>query len=181
MSDPFIGEVRLFGGNFAPVGWALCNGGLLSIAEYPTLFSLIGVTYGGDGVTNFAVPDLRSRLPLNQGQGPSGSTYFLGESGGLEQVPLNPVQLPPHQHSLNATTATGSNPSPGSGVVLATPVEQGVNATLYTVPGSSVVNLAPMAPESIGMTGGGQPHTNMMPTLAVSYIIALEGIFPSRN
>lgn len=181
MSVPFIGEIRLFGGNFAPSGWAFCNGQLQSIAQNTALFALIGTFYGGDGQSTFGLPDLRSRVPLHQGQGPGLSLYTVGQASGSEQVTLVSNQIPQHQHSLNATTAQGSATTPGNTVMLATPVEPGVKTSLYVVPGTSAVNPAPMAPQSIGVTGGNQPHSNMMPTLAINYIIAVEGIFPSRN
>lgn len=181
MSNAFIGEIRLFAGAYAPRGWVFCDGRLLSIANYNAFFALIGTIYGGDGVTNFAVPDLRARIPINQGQGTGLSNYAIGEAGGVEQVSLDASTMPAHQHALNATGATGSSPAPGNTVVLATPVEAGVNTSLYVVPGTSGVNLAPMAPQSIGMTGGSLPHDNMMPTQAINYIIAVEGQFPSRN
>lgn len=181
MSNMFIGEIRLFGGNFAPRGWVFCDGRLLSIAEFSPLFSLIGTTYGGDGVDTFAAPDLRSRVPLSQGQGPGLSTYTMGETGGTEEVTLSTGQIPAHQHALNATTAAGSVMAASPSVMLATPVEPGATPTLYVVPGTSAVNLAPMAPQSIGMAGGNQSHSNMMPTQAINYIMATEGLFPSRN
>jgi microcystin-dependent protein len=181
MSDPFIGEIRLFAGSYAPVGWALCDGSLLSVAENPDLFSLIGSNYGGDGVNAFAVPDLRGRVPVSQGQAPGMSKYLLGQAGGVEQVTLDVSQIPPHQHAINATTAAGSVLAADSTVMLATPVEAGATPTLYVAPGTSAVNLAPMAPTSIGMTGGNQPHSNMMPTQAINYIIATDGIAPPRK
>jgi microcystin-dependent protein len=181
MSDPFIGEIRLFAGNFAPRGWAFCQGQILSIAQNEALFALIGTTYGGNGQTTFALPDLRGRVPVSQGQGPGLSSYTIGQAAGVEQVTLTSSQIPPHQHALNATTAQGSSVSPGNTVMLATPVEPGVQTALYVVPGTSVVNPAPMAAQSIGQAGGNQPHSNMMPTLAINYIIAIEGLFPSRN
>lgn len=181
MSDPFIGEIRLFAGSFAPDGWALCDGSLLSIAENSGLFSQIGTSYGGDGVNTFALPDLRGRVPVSQGQTPGMSQYQLGQAGGVEQVTLDASQIPAHQHTLNATTAAGAVLAPGNTVMLATPVEPGATPTLYVVPGTSTVNPAPMAPASIGMTGGGQPHSNMMPTQAINYIIATDGIFPPRS
>lgn len=181
MSDPYTGEIRLFAGTYAPVGWLLCNGAQVSIAEYSTLFALIGTTYGGDGVNTFALPDLRGRLPISQGQGPGLSNYVLGEVGGVEQVTLDASQIPAHTHALNATSATGSATAPDNTLFLATPVEQNVTTSLYVVPGTSVVNLAPMVPASIGNTGNGQPHSNMMPTLAINYIMAYEGIYPSQN
>jgi len=181
MSEPFLGEIRLFGGTFAPRGWVFCDGRLLSIAQNSALFALLGTTYGGNGQSTFAVPDLRSRVPLSQGQGVGLSNYQLGQSGGVEAVTLTSAQIPAHQHALNATTATGSTTTPGPTVMLATPVEPGVSTSLYTVPGTSTVNPQPMAAQSIGTAGGNQPHSNMMPTQAIVYIIAVEGIFPSRN
>lgn len=181
MSNPYIGEIRLFAGNFAPRGWAFCMGQLLSISQNTTLFSLIGTYYGGNGQTTFALPDYRGRVPINQGQGPGLSNYTMGQTGGTETVTLTSNQIPAHQHALNATTAQGSATTPNNTVMLATPVEPGVQTALYVVPGNSTVNPVPMAAQSIGQAGGNQPHTNMMPTLAMNYIIALEGIFPARN
>lgn len=181
MANPFIGEIRLFGGSFAPASWAFCDGQLLSIIENTALFSLLGTVYGGDGQNTFALPDLRGRVPLHQGQGPGLSTYTIGQVAGVETVTLQTSQMPQHSHALNATTATGSATTPGSSVMLATPVEAGVNTSLYVVPGTSTVNQAPMAAQSIGTTGGTQPHENMMPFQSLNYIIALFGIFPSRN
>lgn len=181
MSNAFIGDIRLFGGTYAPLGWVFCDGRLLSISEYSTLFSLIGTTYGGDGVSTFAAPDLRGRVPVSQGQGPGLSDYVVGEMAGAEQVTLNASQIPAHQHALNATTAAGSVTAPDSSVMLATPVEPTATPTLYVVPGSSGVNPSPMDAASIGMTGGGQAHANMMPTQAINYIMAVEGVYPSRN
>jgi microcystin-dependent protein len=181
MSNAYIGEIRLFAGTFAPRGWAFCDGSLLSISNFDAMFALIGTTYGGDGVNTFALPDLRARVPLSQGQGGGLSNYVMGETGGVEQVTLDNTQIPAHQHDLNAASAAGSAMAPGPTVMLATPVEAGVSTTLYVVPGTSVVNPALMAPQSIGMTGGNQPHSNMMPTQAINYIIATEGLFPNRN
>lgn len=181
MTVPFIGEIRLFAGNFAPVGWAFCNGQSQSIAQNTALFALIGTIYGGDGQNTFNLPDLRGRVPISQGQGAGLSNYSIGQVAGAETVTLTTGQLPVHTHTLNATTATGSATTPGPTVMLATPVEAGVNTSLYVVPGTSTVNQAPMAAQSIGTAGGSQPHENMMPYQALNYIIALEGIFPSRN
>lgn len=181
MGTPYLGEMRLFAGNFAPRGWAFCNGQSLSIAENDALFALLGTIYGGDGQNTFNVPDLRGRVPLNQGQGPGLSSYTIGQAAGVETVTLQTSQMPAHSHSLNATTATGSVTTPGPTVMLATPVEAGVNTSLYVVPGSSAMVQAPMAPQSIGPAGGNTPHENMMPFQSINYIIALEGIFPTRN
>lgn len=181
MGTPFIGEIRLFAGNFQPRDWAFCNGQVLAIASNTALFALLGTTYGGNGQTTFSLPDLRGRVPLHQGQGAGLSNYSIGQVAGAEQVTLTTDQMPAHSHVLNATTATGSATTPGAAVMLATPVEAGVKTSLYVVPGSSAVTQAPMAPQSIGPAGGNQPHDNMMPFQSLNYIIALEGIFPSRN
>lgn len=181
MGTPYLGEMRLFAGNFAPAGWAFCNGQSLSISQNDALFALLGTIYGGNGQTTFNLPDLRGRVPLNQGTGPGLSTYTIGQAAGVEQVTLLTTQMPAHSHVLNATTATGTVTSPGPSVMLATPVEAGVSTSLYVVPGTSALVQAPMAPQSITPVGGNQPHENMMPFQAINYIIALEGIFPSRN
>lgn len=179
MSDFFLGEVRMFGGNFAPRFWAFCDGQLLSIAQYSALFSLIGTTYGGDGRTTFALPDLRGRVPMSQGQGAGLSARVIGERSGTETVTLISTQLPAHSHALNATTAQGSLTGPGPTALLGTPA--GANSIFYAVPGTSSVNPVPMAQTSVGLDGGNQGHSNLMPTLCISFIIALQGIFPSRN
>ena len=181
MTDFYIGQINLFGFDFAPRFWAQCNGQLLAINQNQALFSLLGTNYGGNGSTTFALPDLRGRVPISQGQGAGLSNYSIGQVAGAETVTLTTGQLPVHTHTLNATTATGSATTPGPTVMLATPVEAGVNTSLYVVPGTSTVNQAPMAAQSIGTAGGSQPHENMMPYQALNYIIALEGIFPSRN
>lgn len=181
MGTPYLGEMRLFAGNFAPRGWAFCNGQSLDISQNDALFALLGTIYGGDGQSTFNLPNLGSRVPLNQGTGPGLSTYTIGQAGGVERVTLATTQMPAHSHVLNATTATGTATTPGPGVMLATPVEAGVKTSLYVVPGTSALVQAPMAPQSISVTGGNQPHENMMPFQAINYIIALEGIFPSRN
>ncbi|MBL0386543.1 phage tail protein [Tumebacillus sp. ITR2] len=168
MSEPYMGEIRMFAGNFAPVGWALCQGQVLSIAEYDALFALLGTTYGGDGVTTFALPDLQGRVPLQ-----SNSTYPLGAKAGSETVTLITNQLPAHSHAPLATTAQGTQNSPGNAIWAATGVTDYSDGS-----GSTPVN---MSPQAITAVGGNQPHTNMMPTLTLSFIIALEGIFPSQN
>jgi microcystin-dependent protein len=170
-SDPYLGELCLFPYNFAPRGWAFCSGQTLSIAQNQALFSLLGTTYGGNGQTTFALPDLRGRAPISAGQGPGLGSYSLGEVGGVEAVTLGVGQLPAHNHGVNASSsATSKNPNnavPG-----------------YTSGGSSYDTGSPneqMAASMIGNTGGSQPHENRPPYLAMSWCIALEGIFPSRN
>lgn len=174
MADPFVGEIRMFGGTFAPLGWAFCNGQLLSISDYQTLFAVLGTTYGGDGQTTFGLPNLVGRLPLHQGTSPStGTPYALGQSAGTETVTLQTQHLPAHGHALNATSAAAGQASPAGQL----PANLGAGARIY----ASVPSGVPMAPQSIGPAGGGQPHANMMPFLAVSFIIALDGLFPTSN
>ncbi len=164
MSEPFVGEIRMFGGNFAPVGWALCNGALMAISQYEVLFQLIGTTYGGDGQNTFALPDLRGRLPVHQGSG-----FVIGQLAGNETVTLTTNQMPAHTHTVVArTSATAGSPSGN--------VYGGNTDSIYTPTPS-----APMNAGVIGVAGGSQPHDNMMPYLAVNFIISLEGIFPSQS
>lgn len=168
---PYVGEIRLFGGNFAPVGWAFCEGQLLAIAENETLFNLIGTTYGGDGQETFALPDLAGRAPVHIGQGPNlASNWIIGEQAGAEQVTLTTAQLPQHGHALLASQRAGTRNAAAGSVPAA---DGAVTAYLNDAAG---VNLAPAA---ITPVGGSQPHENMQPFLAVSYIISLFGIFPS--
>lgn len=178
MSDPFVGEIKIFAGNFAPAGWMLCQGQLLPISENETLFNLIGTTYGGDGQSTFALPGLASRVPVHMGAGPGLSTYQIGESGGVEAVTITAQTTPVHNHQLIATTSGGSVASP-SGNVLAMPTGPGtvVDPKVY---GTDVpqVNLNP---QSVTVVGGSQPHDNFQPTLALNFIISLFGIFPQQN
>jgi microcystin-dependent protein len=170
MSQPFIGEIRMFAGNFAPAGWAFCSGQLLSIAENEALFNLIGTTYGGDGQETFALPDLQSRIPIHQGTAvSSGISYVLGETGGVEQVTLTAQQMPAHRHPL----ASAGSPTSGSpaGHAFGAPAA----LKLYTE-ADGIADL-----EGNQQAGGSQPHDNMMPCLAVSFIISLFGIFPSQS
>jgi len=177
----YLGEIRLFGGNFAPRGWAFCAGQVLAISTNTTLFALIGTTYGGDGVSSFQLPDLRGRIPVGEGQGVGLSNYAIGQTGGVENVTLTQQQLPAHNHVPNATTADGSVPTPGPTVVLAKPVA--ANARLYVTPVAGKTPPTPVALSNLAIAadGGGGAHSNLMPTVCLNYIIALEGIFPSRN
>jgi microcystin-dependent protein len=169
MSQPYVGEIRMFAGNFAPAGWMFCEGQLLPISEYETLFNLIGTTYGGDGQSTFALPDLRGRLPIHQGNG-----FTLAETGGVETVTLSVSQIPAHSHPFLATTdgVAGSSPS---GSVLAA-MTLALNE-LY-VPAAGTVALSP---NTIGATGGSQPHDNFQPYLCINFIISLFGVFPSQT
>jgi microcystin-dependent protein len=171
MSDPFIAQIVMFGGNFAPRGWALCDGQLLPIAQNTALFSILGTTYGGDGRTTFGLPDLRGRVPVHPGNGPGLSPYQLGQRGGTESVTLNTTQIPPHSHALSAKGNPANDTNP-AGKALGRAAED-----TYVSGGTPV----PMDSASIGQAGGGQSHTNIQPYQTVNYIIALVGVFPSRN
>ena len=173
MSNPFVGEIRMFGGNFAPAGWAFCDGTPLPISENEVLFQLIGTTYGGDGEETFNLPDLRSRVPLHMGTG-SGGTYILGETGGVEEVTLTSAQVPVHSHPIVASQDLASAPDP-LGNVLAQSRTAGID--LY-IEGNPNVNLAAT---SATFVGGSQPHSNLQPYLALSFIISLFGIYPPPN
>jgi microcystin-dependent protein len=168
MAQPYVGEIRMFAGNFAPAGWMFCEGQLLPISENETLFQLIGTTYGGDGESTFALPDLRGRLPIHQGNG-----FILAETGGAEEITLTVNQIPAHSHPFLATAngATQSNPQ-GQTTASNSPI----NIYRTLVPPPPNVN---MAPSMIGSVGGSQPHTNFQPYLCVDFIISLFGIFPS--
>jgi microcystin-dependent protein len=182
MSEPFIGQITMFGGNFAPRGYALCNGQLLSINQNQALFSLIGTFYGGNGVQNFALPNLQSRLSVHNGSGQGLSPYALGQSGGEPSVTLNRSQMPSHMHSLVATTGPANSGMVGSGVVPATSGGSHTPAHFYAAVPQGGQPLVPhtMNPAVCGNAGGSQPHSNLMPSLCITFVIALQGIFPSR-
>jgi microcystin-dependent protein len=165
MAQPYVGEFRIFAGNFAPAGWMFCEGQLLPISENETLFQLIGTTYGGDGESTFALPDLRGRLPLHQGNG-----FILAETGGAEEITLTVNQIAAHSHPLLASTNIANQTAPTNNVLA-----QSSSADLY-IEDTSNVSLAPVA---ITAVGGSQPHTNFQPYLCVNFIISLFGIFPS--
>jgi microcystin-dependent protein len=172
MSEPFIGEIRMFGFGFVPQGWAQCNGQLLPIAQNAALFSLLGTTYGGDGRSTFALPDLRSRVPVGQGQGPGLSSYAEGQAGGAETVTLAATQMPGHTHPVRADSSAADSDQP-EGRTLARSASHIYSAK----PGPSTAMNADM----IGDAGGSQPHGNIQPYLTVNFCIALFGIFPSRS
>jgi len=176
MAEPFIGQIVLFGGNFAPRGWALCNGQLLPISSNSALFSILGTTYGGDGRTSFGLPDLRGRVPMHPGTGPGLSPRTLGQRGGVEDVVLTASQIPEHNHSANCVTPAGNS---NDAVNNFWADDAGVSSgTYHDGAGATPV---PMNTNAIGNAGGGQPHTNIQPYQCVNYIIALVGLFPSRS
>jgi microcystin-dependent protein len=166
MAQPYVGEIRMFAGNFAPAGWMFCEGQELPISEYETLFNLIGTTYGGDGQSTFTLPDLRGRLPVHQGNG-----FAQAELGGVEDVAITVSQLPAHSHALLASGAPGTANNPSGRVVASAPA---VDVYVEDTPGAALAPLTAVDP-----TGGSQPHTNMQPYLCVDFIISLFGIFPS--
>ena len=165
MAQPYVGEIRMFAGNFAPAGWMFCEGQLLPISENETLFQLIGTTYGGDGESTFALPDLRGRIPIHQGNG-----FILAETGGAEEITLTVSQIPAHSHPLLGSGATGSQASPQGGLLASSAV---------ITPYAPETSGGAMAPTAITAVGGSQPHTNFQPYLCVDFIISLFGIFPS--
>ena len=174
MSEPFVAEIRIFAGNFAPRGWAFCNGQLLPISQNTALFSLIGTTYGGDGRSTTALPDLRGRAPMHPGRGPGLTDRRLGERGGVETVTLSEAQMPGHTHTARASNEQGEENDP-------------VNASLAGSVGNNLYTnqvggpFSSLSSQTHAMTGGSQPHDNMQPFLAMSFIIALVGLYPSRS
>ena len=171
MSEPFIAEIKIFAGNFAPRGWALCNGQLLPLAQNTALFSLVGTTYGGNGKTTFALPDLQGRAPMHPGQGPGLSERQLGETGGVETVTVTEAQIPSHAHRAQASHGDTFADSPSALTLL------GITRGHLTYASGSPVD---MAADTLAVTGGSQPHNNMQPYLTINFIIALTGIFPYR-
>lgn len=170
MSSPYLGQITLFPYNFAPRGWAFCGGQILSIAQNTALFSLLGTTYGGNGQTTFALPDLRGRVPVSSGQGPGLSNYTLGEISGTETVTLNLTQIPSHNHQVSCLNSDATSGKPSGNILAAGP-------TAYVQPpGNSFMAAAMIQP-----AGGNQPIGILQPSLCLNYCIALEGIFPSRN
>jgi len=175
MAEFYIGEIRMFAGNFAPAGWAFCDGSLLPISEYETLFQVIGTTYGGDGQSTFALPDLRGRVPVHYGIHSSGRTFQIGDQAGSETVTLTPQQTPSHTHLIVASGDRGSAAFTNTtGYPAATAV---AGTAIY---GTSDGNVQPMAANAITSTGGSQPHDNMAPYLGINFIISLFGVYPSE-
>jgi len=174
MGEPFIGEIRMFGGNFAPAGWAMCQGQLMAIAQNDTLFTLIGTTYGGDGQETFGIPDLQGRIPVHSGQGPGiTQNYILGQKVGVESVTVTTNQIPIHTHALQAAAEVGQQPQPQNAFL----AQSGVGF-MYVAFSNPLANLNA---NSLPPAGGSQPHENMMPYLCITFIISLFGVFPSQN
>ena len=171
MSEAYIGEIKIFGGNFAPRDWQFCDGALLPISLYQALFSLLGTTFGGDGQTTFAVPDLRGRIPLHRGQAPDLSNYVQGQKGGTETVTLAANQIGAHAHTLGASSANATTSSPANAVWAVS------SANIYGTSGP----YQPMNASTVSFAGGSQPHENLQPILGVNFIIALDGIYPTQS
>jgi microcystin-dependent protein len=172
MGQPYVGEIRMVGFNFAPTGWELCNGQLLAIAENDVLFQLIGTTYGGDGQATFALPNLQSRVPLHSGQGPGLQGYTLGETAGVEAVTLTTQQTPIHNHALLASASGATDPNPADQVIGSPPT-----LTMFIVDSPATQ----LSPQSVQPTGGSQPHENLQPLLVVNFIISLYGVYPPAS
>ena len=176
MADPFVAEIRIVGFNFAPKGWAACDGQILPISQNTALFSLIGTFYGGNGTSNFALPNLQGRVPLNPGQGPGSSLYDVGETGGEATVTLTTSQLPAHTHTLNTDKNAGETTSPTNQA----PAQAAVNPRFADLYSGAAAN-ATASPSAIGSTGSGLPHNNLQPYLTLNFVIALQGIYPPRS
>jgi len=172
MSEPFVGEIRIFAGNFAPRGWALCDGQLLAVSQNDALFSLFGTIYGGDGRTTFGLPELRGRIPIHMGSGPGLTTRQLGSKSGSESVTVTVGQLPSHSHPMQATEELADSPNPGGNIAArSTTMDLYINQDPDTV----------LAATSVTSVGGSQSHPNVMPFLCLNFIVALTGIYPSRS
>lgn len=172
MADPFVAEIRIFGFNFAPKGWAFCDGQIMPISQNTALFSLLGTSYGGDGKSTFALPNLQGNLPLHAGQGPGLSPYDIGQTGGSETVTLLQSEVPLHTHSLNASASEAGSTAPGGQLFAA-----GQGIAEYAPPAGGAM----LAAQMIAPVGGDQPHNNMQPYLTLSFCIALQGVYPSRT
>ncbi|MDQ6616774.1 MAG: tail fiber protein [Actinomycetota bacterium] len=172
MADPFVAEIRIFPFNFAPTGWAMCNGQLLPISQNTALFSLLGTTYGGDGKSNFALPNLQGCAPMHPGQGPGLSLHNLGETAGSDTVTLLQSEIPGHNHPLNASTGDATDRIPAGQLPAG-----GISIGMYAAPGA----LAPLSDQAVTPAGGDQPHNNLMPYLTLNFCIALQGVYPPRT
>lgn len=180
MSNPFLAEVRPLPFNFAPTGWATCDGQILPITQNTALFSLLGTTYGGNGIQNFALPDLRSRTPIHAGQLQGGNLYSLGEFGGVENVTLTLNEIPSHSHSLTGSSAAANDKRPLTGSAYATSTGPGPVSPDQNYYGTAS-SLVALNPATLAATGSSQPHSNLQPYLTISWCIALQGVYPARN
>lgn len=176
MADPFIGEIRMVGFNFAPTGWAMCNGQLMPLSQNTALFSLLGTMYGGDGKTTFALPDLQGSAPMHRGQGPGLSDRIQGETGGSSTVTLLQSEMPLHTHTARANNAQGNLQDPGGNGWGVAPSGLRTVANAYAAENPNT----PMSPQALAIAGGSVPHNNMQPYLVLNFIIALQGVYPSR-
>ncbi len=180
MADPFVGEIRSFPFNFAPRGWAFCNGQLLPLSQNTALFSLLGTYYGGNGSSNFALPNLQGNVPMGDGQGPGLSLRDLGETGGVQTVTLLTTEIPQHAHTLNARVGPAQSPDPANNVLSPGTWQQGANLGVVQTYATQSPN-AQMSPTAAALAGGSQPHNNMMPYLTINWCIALQGVYPPRQ
>jgi microcystin-dependent protein len=179
--DEFIGIIKIFGGNFAPVGWALCQGQLLPISQYTAVFSILGTTYGGNGTTNFGLPNLCGLTPIGWGQGPGLPMINLGQIGGEQNHTLLSTEMPAHTHQASVNSMDGTQSIPTAGASIATPGTGTGRGFVGTQGFNTATPNVTLNPASVGLAGGSQPHNNMQPYMGVNYIICLQGIFPSRN
>ncbi len=177
MADPFVAEIRIFAGNFAPTGWATCDGQLMPISQNTALFSLLGTNYGGDGKSTFGLPDLQGRAPMFWGQGQGLTDRFIGETGGSQTVTLIPSEMPAHTHQARATAAAGTSANPTDGI-WAVAGSRRAPTSLYS---TTSAGGGAMSPQALAINGGGLPHNNMPPYLTMTFIIALQGVFPPRG
>jgi microcystin-dependent protein len=175
MDNNYLGEIRIFSGNFAPKGWAFCNGQLLPINQNQALFAILGTVYGGDGVTTFALPDMRGRIALHWGSN-QGGVYNLGQKAGTENVTLTTAQMPAHIHPVMASNTIGTSGTPSGNLLGISKDNDGNGFPMYATTANTTMNA-----NAVGVTGGSQPHENRQPSMAITFIVALTGIFPSRN
>ena len=181
MTQPYLGQITMFAGNFAPLGWALCNGQLVAISQNSALYQLLGTTYGGDGINTFGLPDLQCRIPVHQGTRSGLSTYVLGQRAGSENITLLANQRPPHTHALNATAAAATSIKIAGNLLPGMPTAGTPAPEFYTLPSGDPPVLTTMLPGSCSAAGQSLPHPNQMPSLCITFIIALEGIYPSQS
>ncbi len=182
--EGYVGEIRIFAGNYAPAGWALCNGALMSIAQNEALFTLVGTIYGGDGVQTFAVPDLRGRAIVSQGRARSGTTYPLGMRGGAESITLLSTNIPAHSHTFTVSSAAATTPNPTNGYLAAPCDSVTTNPKTvfgYLPSGTTGISVQPFKADALLTAGGSTPHENRMPYVTLNYIIATVGVFPTSN